>query len=206
MNELPILMNAPMVRATRRGIKTQTRRIVKGDPTIIHEGRPYRPQVYAREPYIVGGSFGRTPHTPIRSPLGVVGDRLWVRETFSRTDMIKPGDPASYAADWPDAATKWTPSIHMPRALSRIDLEVTDLRVERLNDITEEDAWAEGLEETDGMLDDGKVALMASAMRCCIEDARASFAVLWETIYGAGSWALNPWVWVCGFRVVRGGL
>lgn len=208
MNELPILMNAPMVRATRRGLKTQTRRIVVARRVDdIHTWEFHRIQDGYRDG-IPRAVFVDSEGEPvgIRSPLGGVGDHLWVRETFSRTGMIKPGDPASYAADWPDAATKWTPSIHMPRALSRIDLEVTDLRVERLSDITEADARAEGLGEVDGMLDDGKIALMAKAMRCCIEDERPSFAALWETIYGAGSWALNPWVWVCGFRVVRGGL
>ncbi len=198
MSELPILMNGPMVRATRRGLKTKTRRIVTARHVDdIHTWEFHRIQ----DGYADGiprAVFVDSEGEPvgIRSPFGGVGDRPWVRETHSRTGMIKPGDPASYAADWPDAATKWTPSIHMPRALSRIDLEVTDLRVERLHDITEEDAIAEGVDAVS----------LADVPRQAAFSRRQDFSRLWETIYGAGSWAIDPWVWVCGFRVVRGGL
>jgi hypothetical protein len=129
-----------------------------------------------------------------RCPFGAVGDQLWVRETFA-------GDYGCgfiYAADHPNSdirkgdlddgeqtLRRWTPSIHMPRDASRITLEIVGVRVERLNDISEADAMAEGV--TKGPLDPWQ---------------STAFMRLWESINGPESWAANPWVWVLEFKKV----
>jgi hypothetical protein len=179
VKERPILFSGPMVRAILDGQKTQTRRIVKPQPSIE----------------------GQEPHL-VRCPYGVPGDRLWVRETWGEGGMTKPGDPASYAADWPDAGAirKWRPSIHMPRWASRIDLEVTAVRVERLQAITEEDARAEGAAHRIARGGDLSGALEGETP---IQHV-AHFRDLWDSINGERTpWASNPWVWVVSFKRVR---
>lgn len=99
-----------------------------------------------------------------------------------------------------DDRTAWHPSIHMPRKASRTTLEITAVRVERLNDITEADCWAEGILEIDGQFSNQEIVDMAARLHLSIEDARAQYALLWESIYGAGSWDKNPWVWVIEFK------
>lgn len=161
--ERPILFSGSMVRAILDGRKTQTRRIVK---------LPHNNPLDQWEPTTIGGqNGGRTAagetvplqaaiwHTrtgdSLISPHGQPGDRLWVRETWARPAALDPG-PTVYRADYPacvpggfenipsaDAIT-WRPSIHMPRALCRIALEITGVRVERLNDCSDADAAAEG--------------------------------------------------------------
>lgn len=185
MKERPILFSAPMVRALLAGTKTQTRRVVKPQPEqgcIGHFGP--------------GNPFIRGERDATRCPYGQPGDRLWVREAF----MHEPADycweasvsipcrPAStvYRADFHESqpGEGWKPSIHMPRSLSRILLEVTAVRVEQLQDISESDAMAEGC-YTDPA--------------CPAYDAYRS---LWEQINGPGSWDANPWVWVVEFKRV----
>lgn len=184
--ERPILMSAPMVRAILAGTKTQTRRVVKATRGLI-DGCQDASTVHAWVP---------------RCPYGEPGDRLWVREAF----MHEPADycweasvsipcrPATtvYRADYPESmpGEGWKPSIHMPYALSRITLEITGVRVERLQDISEADALAEGCI--------GKLAEDAPAL----DDARAEYRELWERINGPGSWDANPWVWVVEFKRV----
>lgn len=212
MKGLPILFSAPMVIANRRKVdpKTITRRVMKDAPTIVVDGKPYRPQVYAREPYIVGGPFGRTPHTPIRCPYGAPGDHLWVRER-QRVVAFDPGErriQVRYEAD--GVQSHWlsyperlaTPKVGKclayggPRETSRVDLEVTAVRVERLLDITEEDARAEGVEPDFG-----------NANTSAGRDYRRSFERLWDLINGErAAWASNPWVWVVTYKLLRGGL
>ena len=92
--------------------------------------------------------------------------------------------------------TKRIPGIHMPRWASRITLEVTSVRVERLNDISESDCWAEGIEEVMYDFDDAAQIDMPNRLGCCIEDAKPLYALLWEQINGKGSWDANQWVWV----------
>ena len=182
MKERPILFSGPLVRAILEGRKTQTRRLVKPQP----DGQPI---VDASDGawYVDGGMWCR------RCPFGAPGDRLWVRESFCPR-YFDNGAPA-FAADWTGESAdcvskpKWTPSIHMPRALSRIDLEVTAVRVERLQDITEEDAAAEGVHP------------MPRPPRSGGPSHRCSFEVLWDEINGyRAAWASNPWVWVVEFR------
>lgn len=196
MKERPILFSAPMVRALLDGSKTQTRRIVKSNtgppPTLVYR-HPANPDEWWCEP---GGW--------IRCPYGSPGDRLWVRESLLISKQhTAPGEfGAVYAADGSIAHDRWSwkrsalPSIHMPRGLSRITLEIESVRVERLHDISEEDARAEGAHWSDGAVNEHGMST------CLIVDARDEFQHLWRAINGADSWDANPWVWVIGFRRV----
>ena len=198
MKEKPILFKGEMVRAIRcvDNPKSQTRREVNPQP----EGNDE-----------IGFSGERPP-----CPYGQVGDRLWVKETFS-TDFKNyyPHDPIWYRTDddrasliehrngvqgiWsPESKQfvpfKWKPSIFMRRAFSRLTLEITKIRVERLRDISEEDAIAEGVQP----LSHGFKNYLVADLQC--GDARMSYMSLWESINGEGSWAKNPWVWVIEFK------
>ena len=95
----------------------------------------------------------------------------------------------------------WMPSIHMPRSASRITLEITNIRIERLQDITEEDAVAEGIDSLDGIFDDD-VINFSGRTHMVIDSGITWFATLWEKLYGIGSWETNPWVWVITFKRV----
>lgn len=224
--ERPIIFSAPMVRALLSGEKTQTRRVVKPQPPHGHffhgvcicsthrndEGKA----VWAADE---SSPFLRNPHR-VRSPYGQPGDRLWVREKHYLTDN---GDqeyavyatdseavrehltsidrlPPDFPAEVKAQHRKLRPSIHMPRWASRITLEITAVRVERLHDISESDCWAEGIEEVMHDFDDAAQIDMANRLGCCIEDAKHLYALLWERINGKGSWDANPWVWVIDFR------
>ncbi len=207
MKERPILFSGPMVRALRDGSKTQTRRVVKPQPT------HFNPVGVPRRVVPTGG-----PSDVIRCPYGQPGDRLAVRETFyawgrweTRYSAKKGRDEwhfvdmtlecgRSYAydtdEDTPMIVTRrstvvplwWRrPAIFMPRAASRITLEITSVRVERLQDISEADAKAEGV-----ALKNSPAAFLTSYVR--------GFRDLWESINGSSSWTANPWVWVIEFR------
>jgi len=224
MKERPMLFNSEMVNAVLSGNKTQTRRVIKDQPYTI-EGNVS----------VIGGidtsidilrdksKVSNFIMDNCKCPYGKVGDQLYVRETFRcngwATDLAtifyKASKKKSYTEiheQFPVEGKKqlkvdgkWIPSIHMPRWASRIQLEITDIRVERLNDISAKDALAEGIERT--------------AAKYCIEPYRnydhhcmgsgynkstpeCSFMTLWESISGEGSWDLNPWVWVVEFKVV----
>ncbi|NHB94668.1 hypothetical protein [Photorhabdus cinerea] len=203
MTEKPIIFNAEIVRAILSGRKTQTRRIFKHFWATLswHE---------VKERVL-----------KLQCPLGKVGDRLWVRETWAHYQTINyrvcangcsfseiSDGLAAYRADGFESISemkdhirlmsecdfecvefrneKWIPSIHMPRWASRITLEITDIRVERLNEISEEDAKAEGV--TAGICP-GHENIMH----------RVAFRELWESIYGADSFNDN-WVWVIEFK------
>ena len=181
MTDRPILFSAPMVRAILAGTKTQTRRVVKP----AHKAWMDQPVTH---------QLGEWDKRPL--PYGKPGDRLWVRETWqavsgndrARHIMTHPRPDRGwleYAATPRDdePAYKWRPSIHMPRWASRITLEVTGVRVERLQDISEADAISEGTPFPCG----GWVG---------------GYQKLWESIHGPGSWDLNPWVWVVEFKRV----
>jgi hypothetical protein len=180
--ERPILFSGEMVRAILDGRKTQTRRIVKDEnlPTVYHGAKIVVPQWYAEK----------------NCPYGQPGDRLWVRETWAYTDQSLNVEPGYvYRATDPDWETmegwKWKPSIFMPRAASRITLEVTDVRIERLHDIGIIDLLAEGMQPTwNGESSPG--------VKC--EGEFEQFAELWSKINGEDSWDANPWVWVVSFK------
>lgn len=185
MSERPILFSAPMVLALLDGTKTQTRRIANKPVRHPDLGNIYTPGalVLEREPQ----------HVIERAcPYGQPGDRLWVRETWApMTNGFAYGaDPVWNAS--PDG--KWRPSIHMPRAACRLELEITGVRVERLQDISESDALAEGTPSDLMPIDVSRMPYPSS-----IEAGK--YAALWEQINGPGSWDANPWVWVVEFKV-----
>lgn len=229
VKERPILFSGPMVRAILEGRKTETRRIVKPQPVFDSSRESW--QWEARHGTMRWS--GPRPQAAAligfreQCPFGRVGDRLWVREAFAFTRFYT--DPESgyvddveyYRGPLPapggthlifrelglpsdeDEGHFWRPSIYMPRWASRITLEVVSVRVERLHDITEASALAEGVRcRTCGGPVDG-----SSENECeCFHNlgsAIPSFASLWESINGEGSWGANPWVWVVQFQRVQ---
>lgn len=190
----PILFSALMVRAILARTKTQTRRIVKPQPhwldaehgKLCSAGWAWRGP--ADVPRLRHFSEASSFANALRGfcPYGQPGSRLWVRETWHTID----GERAFYRADYKhdpegdrEHGITWRPSIHMPRWASRITLEVTAVRVERLQDISEADARAEGITPLANHPSDV-----------------AAYRELWEQINGAGSWDANSWVWVVDFR------
>ncbi|EPN5741094.1 hypothetical protein ACT0JU_004071 [Cronobacter dublinensis] len=234
MTERPLIFNAEMVRAILDGRKTQTRRIMKPQPEDCPRGGHWWPsdkhrtmlhveEALQNSEVIWAGIVGNA------CPFGDVGDRLWVRETWS--DVNSEGCPAvAYRADsdtrllaeietfrdedgvlntadprldkyWFAAWSgdlfsgtegSWRPSIHMPRWASRITLEITGVRVERLASISSDDARAEGYPAARAA-DGGNI------------DPWLWFRDLWDGIYPEQSFKANPWVWVVEFKRVEGG-
>lgn len=200
--ERPILMSGPMVRAILEGRKSQTRREVKMGRLVWAPGADINRDEIARWAAVDGGPWWRAypPKYNVQlastsCPYGVPGDRLWVREAFHITSFGAGVAQISYAADGargpaqgvsdhklPETCRK-VPSIHMPRHCCRLVLEITAVRVERLQDICEADAWAEGVE----------FVSMPPVT------AVTQFEELWESLHGTGSWQQNPWVWVLEF-------
>ncbi|EDT8012649.1 morphogenetic protein [Salmonella enterica subsp. enterica] len=212
MKERGMIFNSEMVRAILDGRKTQTRRPVKPQPELTERsGFSWNGVVFG------SGSDDRETNrnfSHVKCPFGKPGDRIWVRETFQGPlfdyeqmqsyleDSSKFEKPefCQYAADGKPAPEYydaddnlhcgWRPSIHMPRWASRILLEITDVRVERLNNISECDAKAEG-----------------GPTECTLIGDKyfPGFRSLWTSIYGEESWNANPWVWVIEFKRVEGG-
>lgn len=230
MTERGMIFNAEMVRAILAGRKTQTRRIMKVQPESNHLGLLLITDSTKRSDigkyhWAESNATGNHVRSKLFScPFGAVGDRIWVRETWS-SDFANyyPNDRVWYAADnnrrldievvdgvrgiySPEsdvhAPFRWQPSIHMPRWASRILLEITDVRVERLNAISEEDARAEGIIDG-GCLNCGEPEPYGCANP--EPDATDAFAYLWQSIYGQESWNANPWVWVISFERIEGG-
>ena len=208
MKERPIIFNSDMVRAILDGRKTQTRRIVKPQPTVEIKYREYLAVVDGKK---------------IKCPYGAPGDRLWVREAFCVVDdreFSGDVDEAPEGAVWvdyratpryapPDVAypagwendpidaehLTWRPSIHMPRWASRITLEITNVRVERLQEISEEDCLAEGMRPFDPT---SKLDQVFSDLT-----PQDKFSALWDSINGKRApWESNPWCWVTEFKKV----
>jgi len=188
MTERGILFSAAMVRALLDGTKTQTRRVVnvKNPDWIRRHVHPYKSD--NNNGKVVYGWDGNAGDV-LTCPYGQPGDRLWVRETWApHPDFPETTHRGVYRAD-PECkydVARWRPSIHMPRWASRILLEITGVRVERLQDISEADAVAEGISQH-----------YAEGRRV---SCRVAYAWLWESINGAGSWDANSWVWVVEFR------
>lgn len=199
--ERPILMSGPMVRAILDGAKTQTRRVIKPHP---------QPGSHLSGGVGLSNADGKAwaiwdtdellkvPGNAAVCPYGRVGDRLWVRETFtyySTGYYERPDMGVFYGADGMGKRSdpgRWRNPIHMPRAMSRITLEICDIRAERVQDISEADIHAEGVLPFD-----------------CIYSqplAKRLFQELWNSINGdkpGSAWADNPWVWGIVFRRVE---
>lgn len=186
----PILFNTEMVKAILDGRKTQTRRVVKDLPDDFPNGVGC--DVVTRKV----GDFWCIPTSAgyKKSPYGGIGDTLWVRETF----LIKPDGKPFYRADdiaangWNNygETITWKPSIFMPRWASRITLKVTAVRVERVQDISNDDAHAEGISKD-----------RPNGWISC-SSYRDLFRQLWNSINAKRgySWESNPWVWVVEFE------
>ncbi|UQA72699.1 hypothetical protein K1516_07375 [Stenotrophomonas maltophilia] len=192
MAERPILFNGAMVRAILSGQKTQTRRPVKGEALDWLGISKYGPEYVA----VPGNHL---------CPFGQPGDRLWVRETWkthSTFDHLSPREvpPRSnlfYAADdrYSPSAARWRPSIHMPRWACRLVLEITDVRVERLQAISARDCQGEGIQS------DAGGGFHVEGGTHYSTDPIESFASLWTST--GGDWDNNPWVWVIEFKRVE---
>ncbi|HFT1550874.1 TPA: hypothetical protein ACH27V_004580 [Klebsiella quasipneumoniae subsp. similipneumoniae] len=220
MKERGMIFNGEMVRAILDGRKTQTRRPIKWKQTRFTE-------IGEREdgtkwPWSEDAEHACDFWHPC--PFGAVGDRIWVRETFqgplvheelfeeysAYPEKFETPEYCEYAADGgvrpeycdldDNLRHGWRPSIHMPRWASRILLEITDVRVERLNSISQEDAQAEGLELTGWRPTYSDPDSGGEVMT-----PYDNFAQLWESIYGEESWKANPLVWVISFKRVEGG-
>jgi len=212
MKERPILFSAPMVRALLAGTKTQTRRVVKlphmnplgqWRPTTF--GGPDGGRTRSGETVPLQGSIWHTrTGDQLGCPYGQPGDRLWVRETWAQPEK-RSADflPWVYAADYQERPChRWRPSIHMPRAASRITLEITGVRVERLQDISDADAISEGLyQDIAGRWTTYSATESAREHLSPVE----AYCDLYESINGPGSWDANPWVWVVEFKKIAGG-
>ncbi|HAK9340445.1 MULTISPECIES: hypothetical protein [Escherichia] len=187
VKERGMIFNDEMVRAILGGNKTQTRRIVEEK----FYGRAVAAELLAK-------------HCPYGKP----GDRIWVRETYrvhgKATDVATLVYRASVRNSWTEqthrvpvevcnkpVSEKWTPSIHMPRWASRILLEITDVRVERLHDMSEADAKAEGATPATYKITPSEAVY------------RVGFGDIWRSIYGQDNWLSNPWVWVIEFKRIQ---
>ena len=203
MKFYPILFSTEMVQAILEGRKTQTRRVVKNADEI------------AENPHAKGW-FINENGMAIQCPYGQPGDVLWVRETWSKIITPDSKEAFVYKADddfYKDTIEDWSgwkPNIHMPKEAARLFLFIKSVRVERLNEISEEDAIAEGVQLIefncfknymqgkdwvyDGLNQNGYEM---------IEDPVGSFSSLWSSIYGYESWTANPWVWVIEFEPIQ---
>lgn len=220
MKERPILFSGEMVRAILDGRKTQTRRVVKRIPCTCGNWEPEEMCRRTPEGWQATGHSGvwwcavcASEQDAVRCPYGVPGDRLWVRETWGRNGCSC--CPVHYKATEPnwefesgDPYWRWRPSIHMPRWASRITLEITGVRVERLQEISEHDAWCEGVRESQRAISPvAAVPVFWDYFLGVPNYMRASdsFSSLWSKINGLGSWEKNPWVWVIEFKRVEEG-
>ncbi len=239
MADKPIIFSAPMVNALLAGRKTQTRRIIENVP----DAPPSRcaPRNTPRHPAPYLDAYCEERPTPT-NPRGMgrnwhwwqiddrpgpvvfrlryaPGDRLWVREAFSyeTLDVDRNGFmPPWYWADGNPMSGDFTrpkSPIHMPRWASRLTLTVTDVRVQRLHDISEEDAIAEGVEPLHtGYFPYGITTFLTTFVgdrevpaQCC-RTAKHSYEMLWNSLHGPGAWEANPWVAAYSFTVQRGNI
>lgn len=212
--ERPILFSAPMVRALLAGTKTQTRRPLRAGTWFDAQHGVIR---------MAPAGLACTGFAPVACTYGQPGDKLWVREAFSGSiayerhgyPLKEWGNKIWYWADGNPQRGDWTkprPSIHMPRHLSRITLEVTAVRVERLQSISEVDALAEGISTVRTQAWDREhfPVWRDQFDRACASGnkppigptPRQSYRALWEQINGQGSWDKNQWVWVVSFKRV----
>lgn len=240
MADKPILFSGPMVRAILEGNKTQTRRVIKPQPHVDEMGNAIWGNWNLgqnHEPHIKKILTIKKLRGIRCQPYGTPGSLLWVRETFAITHQSQgheypevevedcdkiPKDCGGaywkpcYQADWKraesyeDRGFKWRPSIHMPRWTNRLTLDVKDIRVERLQDISSSDCIAEGICRTGSIVEPNRWAQYGAISKdqhdkvnVDIEfmgkSPKEAFELLWESINGAENWQANPWVWIISF-------
>ncbi len=208
MKERAITLKTHDVRAILDGRKSQARQIIKAVPTIYSFHGWVMSSTCAKDEGKACWAIGDSPllRDPIRlnCPLGKIGDRLWVRETWqcglctkSTLAYKATHKPSDLDEGWHEKI-KWRPSTQMPRSASRILLEITAVRVERLQDISEQDAVAEGVDPLHG----GYWKHYQPDWTQHQLSARGSFVTLWSSINGVDAWYKNPWVWVVEFKRV----
>ncbi|MHC4121982.1 MAG: hypothetical protein ACYSSI_00280 [Planctomycetota bacterium] len=223
MKERSIIFSTEMVRAILDGKKTQTRRVIKPQPVTKDEKYQDPPEIISD-----GTLYYSSLYLNIKCPYGKVGDRLWVRETFQPIlakgieiyDYEKydyktgKGYEINYVAtngaiEWIDGddniSQKCFPSIHMPKWATRIWLEITNIRVERVQDISEEDAKAEGVEPEKVRCRDLAGIVYGGNQWRDFWLYKAGFKTLWDSLNAKRgySWESNPWVWVIEFKVIK---
>lgn len=226
MTEHPILFSREMVRAILEGRKTQTRRVVKPQPTLdFHYMSWLTSDTYEwTTGHPLNVKYPETQRHAVKCPYGKVGDRLWVRETWATSPFLNMRAPRDlskralivYRADEiNESHFCFRPSIHMPRWASRLNLEIVDVRVERVQDISEHDACAEGINffGSDDSIMEGSYLYSANPLPVKTEQdmrfgwghtAGEAFHQLWDSINtkrGFG-WDKNPWTWVVEFKKV----
>ena len=210
MKETGLMFKAPLVRSILDGSKTQTRRLVKPQP-VAGQGMVNAAYCGDRNLWLRDGPCDKTdPAKEWRCPTGQPGDRIYVRETFCYQWSDERGwlDECWFRATTPDVEhpdggekSPWKPAIHMPKTVARIWLDITGVRIERLQDISEADCIAEGISELPhqaaerGCWWTGNVAAGAALHG---RTPRNAFQLLWEST--GGDWAANPWVWVIDFK------
>lgn len=223
IKERPILFSAPMVRAILEGRKTVTRRAVKGvglvwldnfkpeyvahpENNLCPYGKP-GDRLWVRESWWQAGDWQAT------YPEDDTGAWFGSRRVVYSADGMPPNEPnnsypnglrnGAYSAAAPNKIWRHRPSIHMNRWASRILLEITEVRVERLQDISDEQAEAEGIEPFRDFHPSGHWRRYRDGgMNSYVDNPVASYASLWSEINGDGSWEVNPWVWVVEFKRV----
>ncbi|WP_262033994.1 ASCH domain-containing protein [Serratia liquefaciens] len=225
MKERPVIFNGEMVRAILDGRKTQTRRAISDRHLHLIDVASQVGECYPLESGI--DHANSQSYYREHCPFGQVGDRLWVREAYQGplfnfdqmetyledTSKFERPEFCEYRADggrtpeYYDADDNlrhgWKPSIHMPRWASRILLEITAVRVERLNDISEADAINEGIDADSLAESQDNYDCIADHNMTGRPTAKGHFSDLWQSIYGEESWAANPWVWVIEFKRVE---
>ncbi len=222
MKEHPILFKPEMVRALLAGRKTQTRRLatkdqsttkiewVKDYPTWPHLWKDRKRKRYSGWIKQCGSPID----IPLKCPYGVPGDQLWVRETWRQLDgSIQYRADADKDIPW-SKTLKWKPSIHIKRDDSRINLEVTSIRAERVQDISKKDAMAEGLVEINKsfLMDPECLKIPVKYTNGTFfndekywghDNPKGAYASYFEEINGKEAWDSNPWVWVIGFNLMN---
>jgi hypothetical protein len=205
MKEKPIIFSSPMIQAILAGRKTQTRRIIKPQPNNKATEVIYSKQ-WIKTPWVARFKYPSEPEcwevtNSYKCPYGSVGDILWVRETWRKADGMPTGFPYEWKATAEQDGTPiegpWKPSIFMPREACRIRLEITDIRVERVQYISEADAIDEGIESNES--DVYKDYLTGEFYR----HPKESYQSLWAKINGKESWNSNPWVWIVEFKRIQ---
>jgi hypothetical protein len=218
ITELPILFQTQMVQAILSGRKTKTRR---STTALEAYDKSHAPHEFVRDEFredhwdffsVSCFAWGQVENPNIKSAYGKPGDLLWVKETWKKADFPESDGPFEYRASLenPNALWNkgiWKPSIHMPKTASRIWLMIEDIRVERLQDISEEDAIAEGIErwvETrmKSQPMHYKVYTDSDPEALYTSSPKDSFETLWISINGEESWNANPWVWVIQYRIL----